>query len=76
MKQVCYGTVGKENHHVTVFKRPSILSPMVTYLYPGDIVIIDENESTDCYYKISSDNGAEGYCIQSAIERKDTGYGP
>lgn len=76
MKQISYGVVGKENRFVTVYKRPSILSPKVTYLYPGDLVVIDETQSTECYYKVQSDNGADGYCIQSAIERKDTGYGP
>ena len=76
MKQVCYGIVGKENRYVPVYKRPSVLSQVLTYLYPGDIVIIDDSESTSCYYKIKSDSGADGFCIQTTIDRKDEGYGP
>jgi hypothetical protein len=71
MKDVQYGTVSKEVSACRVYKKPSILSELVTYLYPGEIVVIDEAGSTSCYYKVKFSRSTgiiSGYCLYPHIE--------
>ena len=76
MKDVQYGIVSREISACRVYDKPSILSELITYLYPGDLVTIDEYGSTACYYKVNFKGGMTGYCLRPHIElvEKEIGY--
>lgn len=74
MKTVHYGSVCKDLLTCRVYEKPSILSGLVTYLYPGDIVTINDEDSTDCYYKVVCKNGLIGYCLRPHIDSIEKEY--
>ena len=41
---------------------------IITELLPGVAVIIDEDESTPNFYKVTTETGLEGYCMRQFIE--------
>ena len=41
---------------------------IITELLPGVAVVIDENESTPNFYKVTTETGLEGYCMKQFIE--------
>ena len=43
---------------------------IITVLLPGVAVVIDEDESTPNFYKVTTDTGLEGYCMRQFIEVK------
>lgn len=69
--QTAYGTVGKECRYCIVYSRPSIMSDGVVRLRAGDLVEIDDAESTACFYKVKTETEDEGYVLISNIDRKE-----
>lgn len=53
--------------YAIVFSKPSLLSECVCLLKAGDKCFVDDDGSTDCYYKIRSLDGAEGFCMRPMI---------
>ena len=43
---------------------------IITVLFPGVAVVIDEDESTSNFYKVITEDGLEGYCMRQFIEVK------
>ena len=43
---------------------------IITVLFPGVAVLIDEDESTPNFYKVTTEAGVEGYCMRQFIEIK------
>ena len=43
---------------------------IITVLLPGVAVLIDEDESTSNFYKVTTEDGLEGYCMRQFIEVK------
>ena len=41
---------------------------IITELLPGVAVVIDEDESTPNFYKVTTETGLEGYCMKQYIE--------
>ena len=41
---------------------------IITELLPGVAVVIDEDESTPNFYKVTTETGLEGYCMKQFIE--------
>ena len=41
---------------------------IITELLPGVAVVIDEDESTPNFYKVTTETGLEGYCMRQFIE--------
>lgn len=41
---------------------------IITVLLPGVAVVIDEDESTPDFYKVTTETGLEGYCMRRFIE--------
>ena len=41
---------------------------VITELLPGVAVVIDEDESTPNFYKVTTETGLEGYCMKQFIE--------
>ena len=41
---------------------------ILTELLSGVAVVIDENESTPNFYKVTTETGLEGYCMRQFIE--------
>ena len=41
---------------------------IITELLSGVAVVIDEDESTPNFYKVTTDTGLEGYCMKQFIE--------
>lgn len=41
---------------------------IITELLPGVVVVIDEDESTPNFYKVTTETGLEGYCMRPFIE--------
>lgn len=41
---------------------------IITELLPGVAVVIDEDESTSDFYKVTTETGLEGYCMRQFIE--------
>lgn len=71
MKHTVYGTVGKECKYCVLFSRPSIMSDAVTRLMPGELVEIDDANSTACYYKVRTERNDEGYVMICDVDRKE-----
>lgn len=69
--QVVYGWVDKACNLCPVFARPSLMAPVQVYLRQGDLVEIDDNNSTACYYKVTAETGDEGYVLINNIDRKE-----
>lgn len=40
---------------------------VITELLAGSVVVIDEEKSTDSFYKVTTETGREGYCMKSFI---------
>lgn len=55
---------------LNVRKEPSLESSKIGVLLTGDELVIDLSKSTDCWYKVSTDSGLDGYCIKDFIEFK------
>jgi hypothetical protein len=68
--QVVYGLVNKAGN-CPVFVRPSLMAPVGVYLRRGDLVEIDDDNSTACYYKVIAETGDEGYILINNIDRKE-----
>lgn len=41
---------------------------IITELLPAVAVVIDEDESTSDFYKVTTETGLEGYCMRQFIE--------
>lgn len=41
---------------------------VITELLPGVAVVIDEDESTPNFYKVTTETGLDGYCMKQFIE--------
>lgn len=41
---------------------------IITELIPSTAVVIDEDESTPNFYKVTTETGLEGYCMRQFIE--------
>ena len=41
---------------------------IITELLPGVAVVIDEDESTPNFYKVTTETGLDGYCMKQFIE--------
>ena len=52
---------------LNVRKRPDITAPVVCEIDSNSQVIINDNESTDDFYKISTAFGVEGFCMKKFI---------
>ena len=50
--------------NASVHEKPSIFSEVVCELSPSTRVEIDEQASTQEYYKICTPAGVEGYCLK------------
>lgn len=56
---------------LNVREKPSIKSEVVRVIGVGDDLVIDEQESTEDFYKVSVDNGFEGFngfCMKKFIK--------
>lgn len=71
MNKPVYGTVGTGRRYCIVYSRPSIMSDAVIRLRPGDLVEIDEDNSTSCYYKVKTETNDEGYILVCDVDRKE-----
>lgn len=71
MNPPVYGIVGTDKRYCIVYSRPSIMSQAVIRLRPGDLVEIDDNDSTECYYKVKTETNDEGYILVCDIDRKE-----
>lgn len=52
---------------LNVRKQPSTSAEIVTEIVEGSEVILDVNASNALFYKISTENGIEGYCMRKYI---------
>lgn len=52
---------------LNVRKVPFASGEVVCVIAKGSIVVIDETESTDEWYKVCAENGAEGFCMKKFI---------
>ena len=52
---------------LNVRKAPFANGEVVCVIAKGSIVVIDEIESTDEWYKVCAENGAEGFCMKKFI---------
>ena len=43
---------------------------IITVLPAGTALVIDEDETTDKFYKVTTETGLEGYCMKQFIEVK------
>lgn len=69
--QVVYGRVNKSCNLCPVFARPSLMAPVRVHLRRGDLVEIDDGNSTACYYKVTAETGDAGYVLINNIDRKE-----
>ena len=53
---------------LNVRKMPSPTAEVVCTIKCGEQVAIDKSESTDLFYKVYAEIGAEGYCMKQYIE--------
>lgn len=53
---------------LNVRKAPDAKAPVVCVIDRGAAVEIDMSESTEYFYKVYLENGAEGYCMKQFIE--------
>ena len=63
--------ISEDYPYCTVYEFPSILSGLVTYLKPGDEVLVIEEQSTECYYYILCKDDLFGYCMRPFDKIKD-----
>lgn len=54
-------------NRLNVRKEPQTNAPVVCVIDSDSTVIIDEDESTDSFYKVYTETGAEGYCMKNFI---------
>lgn len=54
-------------NRLNVRKEPETTAPVVCVIDVDSIVIIDEYASTDSFYKVYTETGAEGYCMKKFI---------
>lgn len=52
---------------LNVRNQPKLGSEVVSILHLGSDVIIDEEQSTDDFYKVCTPAGGEGYCMRQYI---------
>ena len=52
---------------LNVRKVPFANGEIVCVIAKGSIVVIDEIESTDEWYKVCAENGAEGFCMKKFV---------
>lgn len=52
---------------LNVRKVPFASGEVVCVIAKGSIVVIDETETTDEWYKVCAENGAEGFCMKKFI---------
>lgn len=69
--QVVYGRVNKSCNLCPVFARPSLMAPVRVHLRRGDLVEIDDDNSTAFYYKVTAETGDAGYVLINNIDRKE-----
>lgn len=55
---------------LNVREAPSIDAEILYEINQGTEVLINENESTDTFYKICTSSGFEGFCMKQYIQMK------
>lgn len=55
---------------LNVRKESSVESDIICVLDSGTEVMIEENKSTDHFYRVILDSGVEGYCMRDFISTK------
>ena len=55
---------------LNIRNKPNMNGEIICVVAKGSIVIIYETESTDEWYKVCAENGAEGFCMRKFIEVK------
>lgn len=63
-----YGIVNRKSRLCAVYSKPSVLSRVLVKLIPGDLVKIDSDNSTECYYKVLTETNDVGYIMQNNID--------
>lgn len=51
--------------------QPSLNGAIVCEIACGGIVVIDETTSTEAWFKVCAENGAEGFCMRKFIKTED-----
>lgn len=70
MMGAVYGIIESGNRYSILYSKPSIMSKCLARLRSGDLVEIDDDNSTACYYKVKTDRNDEGYVMICDVERK------
>ena len=55
---------------LNIRNKPNMNGEIICVIAKGSIVVIYETESTDEWYKVCAENGAEGFCMRKFIEVK------
>ena len=55
---------------LNIRNKPNMNGEIICVVAKGSIVVIYETESTDEWYKVCAENGAEGFCMRKFIEVK------
>ena len=55
---------------LNVRKEPFLESNKIGTLVTGDEITIDLSKSTDCWYKVYTASGLDGYCVKDFVEFK------
>lgn len=53
---------------LNIRENPSGSASILGSIPIGSIVMVDESESTDKFYKVYTESGAEGFCMKDYIE--------
>ena len=53
---------------LNIRNKPNMNGEIICVVAKGSIVVIYETESTDEWYKVCAENGAEGFCMRKFIE--------
>ena len=55
---------------LNIRNKPNMNGEIICVVAKGSIVVIYETESTDEWYKVCAENGAEGFCMRKFIKVK------
>lgn len=53
---------------LNVRRKPSLDADILIIINESDEVIVDDEESTDDFYKVLTESGRKGYCVKKYIE--------
>ena len=69
VKEPTLGTV-VDCDKLRVRKQPNAMADVLCEIKDGSEVMIDEEESTDNFYKVCTETGVEGFCMKQFIDIK------